>query len=272
MSATNRLSARPGEWIDRSKPVRFSFEGRDYTGFSGDTISSALHANRVRLLGRSFKYHRPRGIFSFANHDINAMVEDGADTNIRGDVTPIREGAHYHAVNTFGGLRSDWGRYLDWFGRFLPVGFYYKTFHRPRAMFPFFEKRIRAMAGLGAINAKAPRLRTPKSYDFCDVLVIGSGAAGLTAGITAARHGARVVVVDENRRPGGSLTYRPEHAPTLAKLLAEAKSLPTIDIRPLTVAAGCYADHWVALVNDERLVKMRAKSVVIASGCFELPA
>src|SRR5215472_959511 len=126
---SRRLDKQSGEWIDRSKPIRFTFEGRPYSGFAGDTVSSALHANGVLMIGRSFKYHRPRGVYSMANHDANCVVEDGRDTNIRGDVTPIYEGAEYRAVNTFGGLQGDTLRHMDLMGRFLPVGFYYKTFY-----------------------------------------------------------------------------------------------------------------------------------------------
>src|SRR5687768_7689110 len=111
----HRLPAQPGEWIDRGRTVRFRFEGRDYAGYAGDSISSALAAHGVRMLGRSFKYHRPRGIYSLANHDVNAMVTDGRETNIRADVTPPREGASYTAVNTFGGLAGDRAKVTDLF-------------------------------------------------------------------------------------------------------------------------------------------------------------
>src|SRR6187200_3452839 len=99
-----RLSPQPGEWIDRSRPLRFRFEGRDYTGFAGDTITSALWASGVRMLGRSFKYHRPRGVLSMANHDVNNIVQGGGATNLRADVIPLTDGGDYSAVNTFGGL------------------------------------------------------------------------------------------------------------------------------------------------------------------------
>ena len=118
-----RLPPQAGEWIDRSQPFSFRFEGRTYHGFAGDTITSALAANGVRVLGRSFKYHRPRGIYSLANHDVNVLVSDGTRTNIRADVTPIWEGADLRAVNTFGGLENDSARQFDRLGRFLPVGF-----------------------------------------------------------------------------------------------------------------------------------------------------
>ncbi len=258
--------------------MRFRFEGREYAGYAGDTLGSALAANGVRVLGRSFKYHRPRGLYSLANHDCNAMMQDGSRLNIRAGTTPLWEGADFRAVNTLGGVRNDRAKIIDRFGRFLPVGFYYKAFHTPRGLFPAYEKKIRAMAGLGAINPTHPRLRTPKRYDFCDLLVIGVGPAGLSAAVTAAAQGASVVVVDENPHPGGTLLYQwgsdsaaggPE---LLRRLLEQAAALPDLEMRTSTVAAGYYADHWVALVDETRLTKMRAKCVLMATGSFEQPA
>jgi sarcosine oxidase, subunit alpha len=272
----HRLPPQPGEWIDRSRPVRFRFEGCTYYGFAGDTISSALAASGVRLLGRSFKYHRPRGIYSLANHDVNVLVSDGTRTNIRADVTPIWDGAELWAVNTFGGLQNDRARHFDKAGRFLPVGFYYKTFHKPRRLFPFYERQMRAMAGLGAVNVDAPRRRTAKRYEWCDLLVVGAGPSGLSAAIAAAEQGARVIVVDEQPHPGGTLLYQgltqPAVMATLSGLLDRACALPNLAILTNTVAAGYYADHWVALVDEHRMTKLRAASVVFATGAYEQPA
>jgi len=271
-----RLAQQPGEWIDRARQVRFRFEGRAYAGFAGDTITSALAANGVRLLGRSFKYHRPRGLYSLANHDVNVLVSDGGDTNIRADVTPIWEGAELTAVNTFGGLEHDRVRFIDGFSRFLPVGFYYKTFHKPRRMFPFWERQMRAMAGLGAIDPKAPRLRTPKAYAWCDVAVVGAGPAGLAAALAAAEQGLRVTLVDENPKAGGSLLFQwagqSQATGLLRSLLDRALTLDNLELRTSTLAAGYYADHWLALIDRRRLTKLRARCVVLATGALEQPA
>ena len=132
----SRLEPRPGEWIDRAKSVSFRFEGRDVSGFAGDTLSSALWASGVRVLGRSFKYHRPRGLYSLANHDVNAIFADASRINIRADVTAARDGMDCAAVNTSGGVEKDSGRFIEWLSRFMPVGFYYKAFHTPRKFFP----------------------------------------------------------------------------------------------------------------------------------------
>jgi sarcosine oxidase, subunit alpha len=268
---TERLPPQPNEWIDRTRPLRFKFEGREYTGFVGDTISSALAANGLRLLGRSFKYHRPRGIYSLANHDVNVLVEDGKHTNIRGDVTPLWYGADLRAVNTFGGLAGDRLKIVDWFSKFLPVGFYYKAFHSPR-LFPFYERRMRNIAGLGAVNANWEREHFPAVYDFCDVLVIGAGLAGMAAAIAAAKLGLKVVLVDEQPRAGGSLNYQWSDAPAAHFRKSLISNAAKVDVRCSTVAAGYYADHWVALVDQQRLTKMRARSVVLATGAAEQPA
>ncbi|HVA45078.1 MAG TPA: glycine cleavage T C-terminal barrel domain-containing protein [Pirellulales bacterium] len=272
-ASRHRLPPQPGECIDRTRPIQFRFEGRTYYGFTGDTISSALAANGVRLLGRSFKYHRPRGIYSLANHDVNVLVSEGTRTNIRADVTPIWESAEFTAVNTFGGLQNDLARRFDQLGRFLPVGFYYKTFHKPRRLFPFWERQMRAMAGLGAVDPKAPRLRTAKQYEWCDVLVVGGGPSGLSAAIAAAEQGLQVIVVDEQPLAGGSLLYQgSDRLAVLQTLLDRARDLSNLTVRTATVAAGYYADHWVALVDQHRMTKLRAKSVVFATGALEQPA
>ena len=270
-----RLPATSGEWIDRSAPIEFKFEGRTYTGYAGDTVSSALWGADVRVLGRSFKYHRPRGVLSLANHDTNALHQWGDQPNVRADVVPLQAGMDLTAVNTFGGLDGDKGRVLGRFARFLPVGFYYKAFHTKR-LFPMWERMFRAMTGLGKVDLNSPTRRTPKAYDFCDVLVIGAGPSGLSAALAAAAQGAEVVVVDENARAGGSAGYQigndPARVELLTGLMAQVSANPRIRVLTSTYAAGYYKDHWLPLVSAERMLKMRAGSVVVASGGFEQPA
>jgi sarcosine oxidase subunit alpha len=267
----NRLEPRPGEWIDRTKTVAFRFEGREVSGFAGDTLSSALWASGVRATGRSFKYHRPRGICSMANHDVNNLFADGTRTNIRADVTPVRDGMNCFSVNTQGGLEKDSGRFVELLSSFMPVGFYYKAFHKPRRFFPRWERLMRRMAGLGAVDRKHERLRTPKSYSFCDVLVVGAGPSGLSAAVAAARKGAKVILVDENPHAGGTLGYQGSDGQAILRDLVD-QAERSVDLRRSTVAAGYYADHWIALVDGIRMSKARAKSVVFATGCCEQPA
>ena len=271
-----RLPKREGQWVDVSRPVEFRFEGRTYKGCEGDVLSSALWANDVRLLGRSFKYHRARGIYSLVGHDCNVVVENGVRTNIRGDLLPIEPGLEVCAVNTVGGLDRDRLRITDWFGKFMPVGFYYKAFHTPRRLFPFYENQIRKVAGLGRINPANVPVPTPKDYAFCDLLVVGAGPAGLAAAISAAQQGLQVLLVEEQPRPGGSLAWQfaGESAVQrqLQELLQRAESIKNLQIRCGTQAAGYYADHWIALVDQRRLTKLRAGAMLVAAGCFEQPA
>ncbi len=271
-----RLPPREGEWIDRSQPVEFRFEGSTYRGFAGDVLSSALWANDVRLLGRSFKYHRPRGIYSLAGHDTNVMVENGTRTNIRGDTMALASGIDVHAVNTMGGLEHDRLSITERFARFLPVGFYYKAFHTPRRLFPFYENQIRKIAGLGRINVANQHTSSPKDYAFCDLLVVGAGPAGLAGAIASAEQGVDVLLVDEQRQLGGSLSWQwagnasaREHLDGLLEQLASHRN---IRVRCGTQAAGSYGDHWVALADDTHLTKLSAKSMLVAAGCFEQPA
>jgi sarcosine oxidase subunit alpha len=258
-----RLESPAGEWIDRSAPLRFTFEGREYQGYSGDTISSALAAAGVPFMARSFKYHRPRGILSFADHDSNTLFQVDGMPNVRGDVTWLRDGMRVTAINTFGGLRHDQARVLDRFAPLLPVGFYYKAFHSKR-LFPRWERMFRALTGLGRVTLDAAREATPKRYGFCDVLVIGGGPSGLAAALAAAQAGAQVALADESPRLTGNGA-----PPTLLRAVQES---PRITLFPATVAAGYYADHWVALAEAGRMTKMRARAVVFATGVIEQPA
>jgi len=273
---SRRLPTLPGEWIDRDKTVDFQFEAVPVKGYAGDSVSSALWAAGRNALGRSFKYHRLRGPMSLANHDVNVLLQDEDVLNLRGDVSPVRDGMQLVAVNTFGGVQHDRARILDKFSKLFPVGFYYKAFHTPRALFPFWERLFRGMTGLGRLDFASPRRRTPKRYDFCDVLVIGGGPSGLAAALAAGDAGARVVLVDENARIGGSLGYQRNGADSTLDVLREmtdrAGSHPNVDLRPGTLAAGYYADHWVPLVDAGRMTKMRARAVVVATGVYEQPA
>ncbi len=260
--AGRRLPPQPGEWIDRSRPIAFRFEGRDYRGLRGDTISSALLAAGVQVLGRSFKYHRPRGVYSLTGADANVMLEGSAGTNLRGDELPLTDGLDLRAVNTLGGVRRDLLAVLGRLSAFTPVGFYYKAMHTPRALFPLYERGLRALAGLG--RAPGGRRRggrreppSPKDYAFCDVLVVGAGPAGVAAANAAAEQGAAVLLVESSERLDGSVR--------------EAVG-SGVECRLGATCAGIYADLWAALVDARRLTKVRARSLVVATGCEDQPA
>ena len=268
---SDRLPRQDGEIIDRNKVINFRFEGRWHSGYEGDTVSSALWANGVHLLGRSFKYHRPRSIQSMTGHDANVMVQDGSRTNMRGDTVHITEGMNLRAVNTLGGVNRDFLHYTEKLAKMMPVGFYYKAFHTPRFLFPFYENRLRKVAGLGKINTKSKPIATPKRYDYCDVLIVGSGPAGLSAAIEAANCGLKVLVVDDQSYIGGSLGYQ-HQLDAGADLIAQVQAHSDIEVRTNTQASGYYADHWVALVDEDRLTKLRAAAVIVAAGVYEQSA
>jgi sarcosine oxidase, subunit alpha len=272
---SRRNPKQAGEWINRTKVINFTFEGEAFAAFEGDTISSALWAAGQKVLGRSFKYHRPRGVLSFANHDVNILMTDGLDTNMRADVLQVQEGMNLHVVNTIGGVKKDKNRIIDVLSPFLPVGFYYKAFHKPRWLFPFWEKMIRKAAGLGVTNFDYPRITKRKLHTHCDLLVVGAGATGLSAAYEAASAGLDVILIDENKQAGGSLSYDRggdkigvEH---LEYLLKKVAIFPNITLKTGAYAAGYYPDHLIPIVEAGGITKIRAKAVIVASGAFEQP-
>ncbi len=269
-----RLAPILGEWIDRSAPLSFEFAGKPYQGYAGDCITSALLANDQWILGRSFKYHRPRSVLSLANHDINTLVQWEERPNVRADVTPLQAGMKLQPVNVWGSVAMDFLGGLDRLSPFLPVGFYYKTFHGK--LFPFWERVIRTITGLGKVSTATPRIRTAKAYDFCDVLVIGGGIAGLQSALTCAEGGVDVLLVEENPHLGGSGLYQlggdQANAELARDLVQRVKLHRNIRVLTHTVAIAYYADHWVPLMQSERIIKVRAKSVIVATGAYEQPA
>jgi sarcosine oxidase, subunit alpha len=290
-----------GGRIDRSRILHFSFDGRPYAGFAGDTLASALLANGVHLMGRSFKYHRPRGVLAAGAEEPNALVavrRDAArDTpNLRATQVELYQGLAAVSQNRWPTLGFDVGALNDLLAPFIPAGFYYKTFMWPRrAWRALYEPRIRAAAGLG----RAPRLPDPDRYAgryaHCDVLVVGAGPAGLAAATAAASAGARVVLCDEQSELGGSLlTDDPRSAPAidglpalewLGQRLAALAANPRVTLLPRTTAFGYFPHNLVGLnqrVTDhlacpdpdsprERQWQVRAREVVLAAGAIERP-
>ncbi len=251
-----------GGKIDRQRPLSFSFDGKTYRGFHGDTLASALLANGVRLVGRSFKYHRPRGIFSAGSEEPSALVTLGkgarAEPNIRATQIELHDGLVAHSQNNWPSLRWDLAQALGWLGRFLPAGFYYKTFMWPANLWPRYESIIRHMAGMG----ESPTVPDPDVYEkchaHCDLLVIGAGPAGRAAAEEAARKGQNVWLADE----GGS----------------EETVADGITMLRRTTVFGKYDDHLYGLVQRREGEKprqvlwlLRAQSVVLASGAIERP-
>jgi sarcosine oxidase subunit alpha len=295
------MSAQPfritkGGLIDRAQALRFSFDGQEYQGHPGDTLASALLANGVRLVGRSFKYHRPRGILSAGSEEPNALVElrSGArrEPNTRATVTELYDGLEAQSQNRWPSLAFDLLSINGLVSPALVAGFYYKTFMWPAAFWEkVYEPLIRRAAGLGrAAGAEDPD-HYEKAFAFCDLLVIGGGPAGLAAALAAGRTGARVILCDEDFRPGGRLLAerreiggRPAQD-WLAATLAELAGLPDVRIMPRTTVFGLYDDGIYGAVerlNDhlpvpaphqarQRAWRIHAKATILAAGSLERP-
>ena len=292
-----RLDA--GGCIDRTRPLRFSFDGRDYVGYAGDTLASALLANGVRIVGRSFKLHRPRGLLAAGVEEPNALMQLGtggwSTPNLRATEVELYEGLVARAVNCWPSARFDVGAVLRPFERFLTAGFYYKTFMWPS--WHLFEGHIRRAAGLGRAATTADPSRYETRYAHCDLLVVGGGPAGLAAAVAAAAEGQRVILCEQEPRFGGRLLWdacevegrRLEGEAALAwrdEQLAALNSAPDAIVLPRTTAAG-YWDHnaltLVERVTDhlgpeapahlprQRLWQVRAGRVVLAAGALERP-
>ncbi|MBM3584357.1 MAG: FAD-dependent oxidoreductase [Alphaproteobacteria bacterium] len=269
-----RLPAPFGSRIDRARTVAFTFEGRRVEGFAGDTIASALAAHGQWMLSRSFKYHRPRGVMSMAGHEANTLVRVGREPNVQADLTPIAEGMVVTAQNVAGSLAADRDAVIDRFGRFLPVGFYYRTFMGPTrdAWQRLWEPIIRRKAGLGVVDTDVPARTFDKAYLHCDVLVVGAGPAGLAAAVEAARAGADVVLCDGEPELGGSLTYAAPDGASATAAIAEASALSNLRVMTGTLCNGWFEDNWLPLIQGDVLVRARAAEVILATGGIEQPA
>ncbi|WP_336490422.1 sarcosine oxidase subunit alpha family protein [Methylobacterium nigriterrae] len=298
-AATGRVQAfrtAAGGLIDRRRPLAFTFDGRAYAGFHGDTLASALLANGVRLVGRSFKYHRPRGILSAGSEEPNALVElrSGArrEPNTRATVAELYEGLEAASQNRWPSLALDALSVNALLSPVFAAGFYYKTFMWPASFWEkLYEPMIRRAAGLGRA-ADAP---DPDSYDrmhaHCDVLVIGGGPAGLSAALAAGRSGARVILVDEDFALGGRLLAERREvgsgsgADWVAAAAAELRAMSEVTILTRTTLFGVY-DHGaygaVERVSDhlaeppahaprQRLWRITARRAVLAAGAIERP-
>ncbi|EYD77035.1 Sarcosine oxidase alpha subunit [Rubellimicrobium mesophilum DSM 19309] len=285
---STRLS-RGGRLIDRSRPLRFTFDGHHYRGFAGDTLASALLANGQTVVGRSFKYHRPRGLVASGQEEPNGLVNLGAghrmEPNQRATVTPLTEGLTALSQNRWPNLDLDVGAVNSAFGRFLPAGFYYKTFMWPRAAWKHvYEPFIRRSAGLGRV----PEGRDPDLYEHfnvhVDVLIAGGGIAGLAAALAAGRSGQRVLLLEQNGWWGGRAAVDgPEIDGTPAAYWIEQavkalEALPNVRLRLNTQVSGVY-DHGYVLACEQldgvgprqRLWRIRAGKIVSAIGAIERP-
>ncbi len=291
------MSARlpSGGRIDRKHVLHFHFNERAYQGYAGDTLASALLANGVSLVARSWKYHRPRGILSAGVEEPNALVQlfDGARTvpNARMTEVTLVEGLRASAIHAKPSIEFDVKAVNGWFAGLIPAGFYYKTFMASQKAWHFFEKHIRASSGLGTSPLEPDPDHYDKRFAFADVLIVGTGIAGLSAALAAGLSGARVILCDEQGEAGGQLLSCEDNIDAMpamqwvAQTLATLATMPEVTILTRTTAFGYQENNLVTLLERradhlpraqapafrERLWKVRAKQVVLATGAHERP-
>ncbi|MGH1413680.1 MAG: sarcosine oxidase subunit alpha family protein [Pelagimonas sp.] len=279
--------------IDRSDPLQFRFDGHAHTGFSGDTLASALMGDGVRLLGRSFKYHRPRGVMTAGSEEPNALVtmRSGrrSDPNTRATTQELYDGLEARSQNRWPSLGSDLLGLNDLAAPFLGAGFYYKTFMWPKAFWEkLYEPMIRRAAGLGALSGHPTDEHYEKAFGFCDVLVIGGGPSGLMAALTAGRSGARVILCDEDREFGGRLLSEIEDingmpaTAWVSDVVAELRGMDNVRLMPRCTVTGAYDQgsfaalervaHHVADPGGapmECFWRIHAKRAILCAGALE---
>ena len=300
-AAPNRLQPKQGEVIDRSTTIRFTFDGVEYDAHPGDTIASALTAAGLKVLSRSFKYHRPRGLLCCSGDCPNCLVQIGDEPNVRACTRRVEAGLAVRAQNVWPSLNRDLLSLTQLGSRFMPVGFYYKTFIRPQKLWPLYEYTLRHAAGLGEVDIDTPPGEFDKQYLHTDVAVVGGGPAGISAALSAAEAGAQVLLFDENPALGGHLRFTvpvESPAPTsrsedpdelrfhresstksgsgqasknLPELLEGIDRQPSVTVFTDTSILGWYQDNWLCGVKGTRLFKIRTRSVVVATGAYETP-
>jgi sarcosine oxidase subunit alpha len=282
--------------VNRGRPVAFRFDGASFLGLEGDTLASALLANGVRLVARSFKYHRPRGVFGVGSEEPNALVTIGQGAgqvpNTRATVQEVFDGLVARSQNAWPSLRRDFMAVNDLLAPFFAAGFYYKTFMWPRRFWErLYEPLIRRAAGLGALSGAHDRSRNDRAFAFCDILVIGAGPTGLMAALAAAEAGADVILADEDFLPGGRLNAEtlevggmPGHA-WAAETVARLRAMPNVRVMTRTTVIGAYdqgtygalerVNRHVAAPHPDAPIdtfwRIVAKRAILAAGALERP-
>ncbi len=293
---TENFRLNKGGLINRNKKISFKFNGKKYFGYEGDTLASALIANGVHLIGRSFKYHRPRGFFGAGVDEPYAIVQMNrnheVDPNVRATEQELFEGLEAKSVNCWPNVDFDIGAINNFLNKFFPAGFYYKTFMWPKSFwYKVYEPIIRKAAGFGAASIKHDKERYEHKYEYCDLLIAGSGPSGLASAYAAAQNGAKVILAEDKSRFGGSLltsdvTIGNQTGKEWAeKIISELKSMPNVIVKNRSQVFGYY-DHNMLVMSErvsdhlpktdkyipkQRLWYIRAKEVVISSGSIERP-
>lgn len=283
---TPRLPESPTQRISRENELLFFYRGKPFKGLEGDTIATALYSNGVRIFSRSMKYHRPRGLYNLDGYSSHCLVTVDGEPNVRGCATPLRQGMWVTPQNVLGSPRWDLMGLMQFFSFAMPVGFYYKAFHKPSWVWPFAQAVIRRAAGLGRIDPEMPEGVYQNRYYNCEVCIIGGGLAGMEAALAAAEGGVRVILLERRDHLGGDLAYRVtrsnEGIPPYrrAAMLAEAVSAcENVTVLLCTSATAIYQSNHVTAVKKggagdpyrETYLEVRARSVVVATGAIERP-
>jgi len=282
--------------LNRNKEIEFYFNGKKYTGYEGDTLASALLANGIHLVGRSFKYHRPRGFFGAGVDEPNAKLQvtiNGySEPNVNATEIELVEGLSATSQNCWPSVEFDIGAINNVLNRFFPAGFYYKTFMWPKSFwYKVYEPFIRKAAGLGVASTEKDNERYEHKYEYCDLLVTGSGPAGLASAYAAAKNGARVILAEDKPRFGGSLLTDNVTIDNLSgkawaeKIISELKEMPNVIVKNRSQVFGYYDHNMMVMferIGDhlktkskftprQRLWYIRAKEVLLSTGSIERP-
>ncbi len=282
--------------INREKPIEFKFNGKKYIGYEGDTLASALLANGIHLIARSFKYHRPRGFFGAGVDEPNAklqvVINGYSEPNINATEIELVEGLSATSQNCWPSVQFDIGAINNFLNRFFPAGFYYKTFMWPKSFwYKIYEPFIRKAAGLGIASLEKDNERYEHKYEFCDLLVTGSGPAGLASAYSAAKNGAKVILAEDKPRFGGTLLTDDVTIDNLSgkawadKIISELKEMPNVIVKNRSQVFGYYDHNMMVMFEKtgdhlkikskytprQRLWYIRAKEVLLSTGSIERP-
>ncbi|MGU9950759.1 MAG: 2Fe-2S iron-sulfur cluster-binding protein [Gammaproteobacteria bacterium WSBS_2016_MAG_OTU1] len=259
-----------GLFINDKQQVSFNFDGQHINAFDGDTIATALWRSGISTLSRSFKYHRRRSILSLSAADANTLMDMDDAPNICAARTLAKNGTVVRSRHCWGNAENDWLAYMNLLSPILPPGFYYKAFFRPQGAWPKWEPLIRRLAGIGKVNPAAPHQVVEKIHDSCDVAIIGGGAAGMQAALTAAAAGNSVRLLDKNSMLGGAMLWR-GHAQQAQTTAAEITATDNIKSFLSCEATSVFDDNMILAQGEDYSLRLRAKKIIYATGARALP-